>query len=212
MRSTLAERILTTLAADPGLTDRQLTDRVQGKDKPQQSVNQECRLLERRGLLSRTHRPDGLIGNFPESAASRPVPVTPSAPQPADKGTPATPFLSEDDLKRLLEAWLHAQGWTTEIAWGRAQGADIVAQRGAETWIIEAKGSGSLPAMRANYFLGMLGETLQRMALADARYSIAVPDMPQFRGLWRRLPVLAKSRTGISALFVAPDGAVAHEN
>jgi hypothetical protein len=62
--------------------------------------------------------------------------------------------------------------------------------------------------MRVNYFLAVLGETLQRMRNPQAKYSIALPDIPQFRGLWRRLPELAKRRTGITALFVSDIGQV----
>ena len=62
--------------------------------------------------------------------------------------------------------------------------------------------------MRVNYFIAVLGETLQRMDDANAKYSIALPDMPQFCGLWNRLPRLAKDRTRISMLFVDPDGRV----
>jgi len=62
--------------------------------------------------------------------------------------------------------------------------------------------------MRVNYFLSILGELLQRMDDPDARYSIALPDMKQFRRLWQRLPDLAKSRTEISALFVDGSGRV----
>jgi len=51
-------------------------------------------------------------------------------------------------------------------------------------------------------------ELLQRMDDPDARYSIALPDMQQFRRLWQRLPQLAKARTTISALFVSPSGNV----
>jgi hypothetical protein len=42
----------------------------------------------------------------------------------------------------------------------------------------------------------------------QAKYSIAVPDLKQFRNLWSRLPALAKQRTTISALFVNRGGAV----
>lgn len=84
----------------------------------------------------------------------------------------------------------------------------IHAVRNEVDWIIEVKGLGSLPAMRVNYFISMLGETLQRMAGANARYSIALPDIAQYRGLWHRLPALAKERTQITALFVAADGTV----
>jgi hypothetical protein len=62
--------------------------------------------------------------------------------------------------------------------------------------------------MRLNYFLGVLGELLQRMDDDSARYSIALPDLPQFRGLWERLPRLAKSRTTVTALFVRENGSV----
>jgi acetyl esterase/lipase len=41
-----------------------------------------------------------------------------------------------------------------------------------------------------------------------ARYSIALPDLPQFRGLWQRLPEVAKRRTGITCLFVDTRGGV----
>ena len=99
--------------------------------------------------------------------------------------------------------------WSTEIAWGKARGVAIVAQRDGVRWIIEVKGRGSRPQMRVSYFIGMLGELLQRMSDPDAKYSIAFPDMPQFRGLWSRLPALAKSRTTITALFVDEAGTVA---
>ena len=46
--------------------------------------------------------------------------------------------------------------------------------------------------MRANHFLGVLGELLCRTTDREAKYSIAVPDVPQFRNLWRRLPAEAK--------------------
>ena len=62
-----------------------------------------------------------------------------------------------------IKRWLEADGWHTEIAWGKARGTDIVARRNGETWLIEAKGCGSRPEMRVNYFIAMLGEVLQRL-------------------------------------------------
>jgi hypothetical protein len=62
--------------------------------------------------------------------------------------------------------------------------------------------------MRVNYFLTILGETLQRMDDPKARYSISLPDLAQYRGLWRRPPQLAKARTGVTALFVDETGRV----
>jgi hypothetical protein len=115
-------------------------------------------------------------------------------------------MLSEDDVKRRLQSWLAQSGWEVSVVWGRGRGIDVEAKKGTQRWIIEAKGCGSLNPMRVNYFVSMLGELLQRMNDANARYSIALPDLKQFRGLWARLPELAKSRTGISALFVNASG------
>ena len=62
--------------------------------------------------------------------------------------------------------------------------------------------------MRVNYFLAALGEILQRMTDTSYLYSIAFPDIPQFIGLWERLPKIAKDRTKISALLVDARGSV----
>ncbi|WP_201290835.1 hypothetical protein [Croceibacterium salegens] len=111
-------------------------------------------------------------------------------------------------VKEALETWLIANGWAVEIAWGKIRGIDVLATRDSERWIIEAKGCGSSPPMRVTYFLCAMGETLQRMDESAARYSIAFPDMKQFRGLWERLPPLAKARTGVTAIFVGEGGDV----
>ena len=118
--------------------------------------------------------------------------------------------LDEDGVKRHLKAWLDAQGLgPVTVAWGHARGVDITAKhRDGRRWLIEVKGPGSRPEMRVNYFLAILGEALQRMDDPSAAYSIAFPDLPQFRGLWDRLPGLAKERTGITALFVTASGSV----
>jgi hypothetical protein len=65
--------------------------------------------------------------------------------------------------------------------------------------------------MRVNYFLGVLGELLFRMNDAASKYSIAVPDVPQFRKLWSRFPAEAKSRLRITALFVSETSVVESE-
>jgi hypothetical protein len=103
---------------------------------------------------------------------------------------------------------LVSQNWNVEIAWGHSQGIDIEARQGAKRWVIEVKGEGSRQAMRVNYFLGALGETLQRMGDPDSQYSIAFPDLQQFRNLWNRLPSLAKTRTQVSMLLVDRSGKV----
>lgn len=110
--------------------------------------------------------------------------------------------LQEDDIKHTLANYLNHNGWKTQLAMGKVHGIDIDAYKGNDRWIIEVKGCGSRNAMRVNYFLTILGETLQRMTDPNAKYSIALPDMKQYRNLWSKLPRLAKERTGISVLFV----------
>lgn len=201
---TMTERLLRAIQNTPGSTDRDLTDMLLGTNKGQQAVNQAARRLEADGKLLRRLRPDGKLGNYPTSAL---------LPEPASTPPSATEDgLSEDELKLALERWLTAKGWQVyELALGKKHGADIRARRGDEQWVIEVKGIGSRSAMRVNYFLAILGETLQRMDDPTARYSIALPDVPQYRGLWERLPRLAKERTGISALFVSGTGDVVSE-
>jgi hypothetical protein len=94
------------------------------------------------------------------------------------------------------------------IAWARTRGVDVLATKNHQRWLLEVKGEGSLNAMRVNYFLCILGELLQRMDDPNAKYSIVLPDLKQFRNLWTRLPALAKQRTTITALFVKRDGRV----
>lgn len=118
--------------------------------------------------------------------------------------------LSEDEIKSVLNDWLMADGWQTEVAWGHRPGIDIKARKNDLRWVIEVKGPGSRPPMRVNYFLAILGETLQRMNDDQAQYSIALPDLPQYHGLWERLPRLAKERTGISMLFVNENKHIKH--
>ena len=193
---TLQDEIRRYVADNPGLSDRELTTALRGQAAPQQAINQACRALETQGLISRRTRHDGKIGNYPTGAVPDPAPDPAGVDSPSDS-------LTEDELKKVLKSWLEMDGWSVEVAWGGAHGVDIAARRNEELWLIEVKGRGSRPPMRVNYFLAILGETLQRMSEPTATYSIALPDLPQFRKLWDRLPALAKERTQISALFVS---------
>lgn len=200
---TLAERIIELLKQNPGLSDRQIADRLFGIDKPQRPVNIACRNLEKRGILRRQKTLGTPIGNY---LTGQELKTTRS--QPLKNEVPSNEHLSKDSIKEILEEWLISQGWKVRIAWGRDHGIDIDATKEDKRWVIEVKGQGSRDPMSVNYFLGILGETLQRMEDPNAKYSIALLDMQQFRNLWRRLPFLAKSRTGITAIFVDKDGNV----
>jgi len=200
---TLAERIVELLKQNPGLSDRQITDRLFGVGKPQQPVNVACRNLAERGILRRQSIHGSSISNYLTGQE-----IKTSQNQTSNNRVMDEEHLSEDAIKGILEKWLVAQGWNVKVVWGHVHGIDIDAIKENKRWVIEAKGQGSLNPMRVNYFLGILGETLQRMEDPNAKYSIALPDIQQFRNLWGRLPFLAKSRTGITAIFVDRDGNV----
>jgi hypothetical protein len=65
----LSGQILAMLNENPGLSDREITDRIKGKHKHPSQINQECRRLEGAGKLTRQRRSDGLIGNYPSGVA-----------------------------------------------------------------------------------------------------------------------------------------------
>ena len=200
---TLAERIVELLKQNSGLSDRQITDRLLGVGKPQQPVNIACRNLEQRGIILRQNILGSPISNYLTGQEL----IAPQSGKSINKVVDEE-HLSEDAIKEFLEQWLVAQGWKVKIAWGHVHGIDVEAIKESKRWVIEAKGQGSLNPMRVNYFLGILGETLQRMDDPNAKYSIALPDIQQFRNLWGRLPFLAKSRTEITAIFVDKYGNV----
>jgi hypothetical protein len=207
LAQTLKERILQELKTE-SQTDRELTDKLFGYGKPQQSVNIACRKLRDQGFILRTERP--IHNCLTELVFTQEHQVTKmvtlnrnilEASLPAD-----TSSLSEESLKHHLNNWLITNGWETKVAWGKQHGIDIDAKRSNERWIIEVKGMGSRNAVRVNYFLNILGELQQRMDDPKARYSIALPDLKQFRNLWARLPCLAKQRSTINAIFVSETG------
>jgi hypothetical protein len=115
--------------------------------------------------------------------------------------------LSEDEVKQGAKEYLEAAGFHVTVAWGRQHGIDIRAVSGAEVMLLEAKGSAMNPPQQVNYFLGALGELLQRMSDPEATYGLALPDSQQYRGLAARLPALAWQRLRLTVLFVSKDDA-----
>lgn len=115
-------------------------------------------------------------------------------------------FLTEEEVKQIISDYLIAQGYQTTVAWGHSRGADIVANKGNESLIIEVKGCGSRQQMRVNYFLAILGEILQRMDSSKSKYYIALPKIQQYENLWHKLPIIAKQRTEINLILVDGEG------
>ncbi len=195
---TLKEKILEYITKLPGSTDTELEKEFNVRH---QVVNIACREMQKAGLLIRVKNPEknGLIGNYPAGMVL--------LEKEASKEPEREP-LQEEDIKNILTQKLMSEGWFVKTAWGHTPGVDIDARRDKERWLIEIKGPGSRQPMRVNYFLSILGEMLQRMDDPNARYTIALPDMEQYRRLWERLPKLAKERTTIDIIFVDPDGGI----
>lgn len=199
------ERIREHIRLHPNCTELQIARALYGPSAVQQQVNTYLRRLSAAGIVLRDRQsgvytytlPDSIIAPNPSSTTPSPVSLI---------------GLSEDEIKVMLRAWLEAQDYNVRVMMGKDRGIDIDARRNNIRWIIEVKGAGSRPQMRVNYFLAMLGEVLQRMDDPTAKYSIALPDMEQFRRLWQRLPTLAKERTQVTALFIDREGNVFTED
>jgi len=202
----LKERIIELLRENGSLSDREITDILVGKGAAQQPINQTCRDLESQGIIVRS-KMDGRIKNSLANNRLEPI----DKPQEKKNVIENDPTFSEDNLKKHLESWLIQNGWKVQVAWGHSQGIDICAVLDSKRWVIEVKGEGSIHPMRVNYFLAILGEIIQCMNDPESDYSIALPDLTQFRNLWERLPALAKQRTRISILFVDRDGNITHQ-
>lgn len=170
-----------------------------------QQINQACRALEKRGVVTRGVGPSGKIVNRSVSSSVAPLPP---ATGPAPLTRPATlGALAEDEVKAATRDRLEAQGFTVAVAWGRVRGIDIEARRGDERWAIEAKGEAPTDQMGGNYFLNALGELLQRMSDDRAHYAIALPENRRNLGLVERFPDLARRRLGLTVFFVRREGA-----
>jgi hypothetical protein len=199
----IAISIIRLLKNHPGLSDRELTDAIRGRRESPQYTNQNCRELESRGIILRQKRDDGLIGNWLVDHESIETLIH------KDQLDLKAEEISEKKIKIILENYLTSQGWSTEVAWGDNQGVDIEARRGKEHWVIEVKGSGDYKPVLINYFHSIFGEIIQRMDNPLYKYSVALPDIDQFRRLWERVPILAKTRLGVTAIFVNLTGNIA---
>ena len=203
----LGGQVFSEIRKSSGLTDREITNRLFGEKARVQAVNRAAHLLMNMGLVERRPRPDGRIGNFLAGRGAGPLARDYDPGVASGQGNRLVQ-MSEYEVKRKVRKWLETDGWSVEVGEGADRDFDIEARRGGEIWVVGAKGSGSRNEMKKSHFFTVLGETLQRMQDPNVRYSIALPDIRKFRRLWEKLPGLAKSRTGISALFVREDGSI----
>lgn len=211
------ERIVAYLRAHPeGADDDQLAAVL--AIAPRQTVNQVCRALFAKGVITRDESPhthkkvNHLVAGSPVAPQASvsmepPLPIARLITLEDDASVRAFPYqdaigLSEDGVKAAVAAILQLDGWDTDIRWGHVHGIDISASRGDERLVLEVKGEGSRNPMRVNYFLGALGELLQRMESSNARYGIAVPAHRQFVGLILRLPIWVRSHLNLCFYLV----------
>jgi hypothetical protein len=163
--------------------------------KPRQAINQAGHALESEGQLVRRASFGSKIQNV--LTGSAPLP-----PQKAPRPAPGDGLLQEDEVKAAVRDHLEAQGYDVDVAWGHERGIDIEARRPGDRILIEAKGEVLSDQQQGNYFIGALGELVQRLADPNARYGLALPDNRRYRGLVQRLPALARQRLNLVVYMV----------
>jgi hypothetical protein len=204
---TLDERIRAILADGATRDDDELAALL---GTVRQNVNVAGRRLAAAERIYRASGANGKIVNscnpLPEVATSAPL-VTGGVRGLND------PLITEDEIKRAVKEHLEAGGYRVEVKWGHVQGIDLVATGPAGQVVIEAKGEAMLQPQQVNYFLGSIGELVQRLDDPNAIYALALPDNPQFRGLVRRLSALARERIVQRVYLVArsADGLTVNE-
>lgn len=196
--ATIAERILAALEQEGSLDDDELAVRL---GVGRQSINPVVNRLAGRGDIGRFVGPAGkLLNTMPGASAESAPSATPVVAEPGDG------LLSEDEVKMAVRDYLEGQGYAVKVAWGRARGIDLHARHPHRpTVVVEAKGEVASDQQQGSYFLGALGELVQRMDDAEAVYALALPDNRRYRGLVNRLPALARQRFDLRVYWVRRD-------
>lgn len=196
--ATIADRILEAIRGGP-LDDDVLAKRL--GVSPRQSVNQAARRLEAAGRLRRSTGPEGKIVNALPQHAVPEIEPDPDAPVRIQRLA-----FPEDDVKTAVKAHLEDEGFDVVVAWGRERGVDIDARhKDGRRFMIEAKGGLASDQQQGSYFLGALGELVQRMVEPQVRYGLALPSNRRYRGLVYRLPRLAWQRLELVVFWVERD-------
>ena len=212
----LRQQILALISETPGMTDREITNKLKNRSAPEQPVHRVCRALERDGIIFRKNRfNEGIIGNYLVPRDDSPTSNSTQFPEPeslpldrSQYGVLSPRRIEQDHVKGAIEQWLVTSGWTVEFAGAQQRGLDLEATKSGARWVIEARGQGEDNPMGRNYFSIVLGNIVQRMDDADTKYSLAFPEIEPFLGMWRLFPPEAKSRLGLTILFVDASGRV----
>lgn len=119
--------------------------------------------------------------------------------------------LNEETVKDSVGAFLRSQGYTVATGRRRERGADMRATKEGLKLIVEAKGEGSRSEMFNNFFLNVLGETLQRMSEPAAEYGVALPAHRKFVRLVDELSDNVRFTLRLNFYLVKPSGAGEYE-
>jgi hypothetical protein len=222
-------RLLKMIKEKPGISDIELTEDIYGPCASSRDVILSCQALARRGAIERRERTDRQIGNYPappkeevtsnswEQAFPPPAPAAPGYPPPAGYNPsaynppPRAPAVSmapaSGGVRSVLEAFLRQNGWEPSAS-KRSAGVEVEGWRGVERWVISLHEEAWASQDYGHLFMQMIGELLTVMDDRAAVYSLALPDTEPFRGLWDSVPLLARDRLGVTALFIDPSGRV----
>jgi hypothetical protein len=108
---------------------------------------------------------------------------------------------SEADVVAAFVNWLEQEGWrvSTEVDW-----ADVVAERGSERLVAEAKGRTSEPGLEVDTLYGQL---LRRMAPGDrTQYAVVVPEA--LVPVAERVHLFVRRLLDVAVYGVSSDGTV----
>lgn len=101
-----AQKILECISANPGLSDRQITNLIFGENYPQQKINAICRKLAKQGLIIRTMRPvKNYIKNSDDEA--QPLNQINCSPDKSSKERTKSGHPKEEDLIHHLQISLN---------------------------------------------------------------------------------------------------------
>lgn len=142
---TLAQQIVEAVQNQPGITDRWLAEALFGPGTPQQRVNGECRRMAALGLLDRTLRSDGLIGNYCTGKETAPLPISPAENgiRGALEMDVTTDWYWEGNVVDAVEHYLSGDGWeivNKANTHSKERGVDLYATKSGTTLLVEAKG------------------------------------------------------------------------
>ena len=104
-------------------------------------------------------------------------------------------FPNESFIQRSIETYFEDKGFETNTK----TVIDLIAKRGNECWIVEAKGMTSSVGVDFNTCLGQI---IKRMNTSDATYAIAIPKHEKYKKQCIQLSPYVRKLLGLHILLV----------